>query len=330
LFLELLQLVETVVCARATPSQKAGMVINIKKKLGKTCLAIGDGANDVSMIQKANVGVGLTGKEGSQAAQASDFVLHRFRHLPRLLFVHGRFAYIRICKVVYWSFYKNTLFPFPLFLYGIFSGWSSQPLYDALIMNLFNVLLTSLPPLVGGWVEKDAREAVLLKHPETYSEFRESRQFSIKVFMSWVLLGITQSLVIFWFAFGVFYDIDVIKQDGKTVGIFTFGSWQCTAILFVINLTFLINANNWPIAMILSCAAGPFIYLAAYPIYGWSTTLSYDLYGTSVYLFTPALAYLYNLVAISLCTIPVFYFGLYQREYTTSKLNRAVRAEDNS
>jgi phospholipid-transporting ATPase len=243
LFLELLQLVETVVCARATPSQKAGMVINIKKKLGKTCLAIGDGANDVSMIQKANVGVGLTGKEGSQAAQASDFVLHRFRHLPRLLFVHGRFAYIRICKVVYWSFYKNTLFPFPLFLYGIFSGWSSQPLYDALIMNLFNVLLTSLPPLVGGWVEKDAREAVLLKHPETYSEFRESRQFSIKVFMSWVLLGITQSLVIFWFAFGVFYDIDVIKQDGKTVGIFTFGSWQCTAILFVINLTFLINAK---------------------------------------------------------------------------------------
>jgi P-type E1-E2 ATPase len=78
-----------------TPLQKAKVVRLIKETSGEVCLSIGDGANDVGMIQEANVGVGIYGKEGNQAARASDFALHQFRHLKRLLCVHGRYSMIR-------------------------------------------------------------------------------------------------------------------------------------------------------------------------------------------------------------------------------------------
>jgi hypothetical protein len=78
-----------------TPLQKAKVVRLIKETSKEVCLSIGDGANDVGMIQEANVGVGIYGKEGNQAARASDFALHQFRHLKRLLCVHGRYSMIR-------------------------------------------------------------------------------------------------------------------------------------------------------------------------------------------------------------------------------------------
>ena len=108
-FLEIVSLCSTVICCRATPGHKAAIVYAVRKKLNKICCAIGDGANDVPMLMRANVGVGLTGKEGTQAARSADFVLHRFRHLKRLLFVHGRYSYLRSSVTVLHSFYKNMV-----------------------------------------------------------------------------------------------------------------------------------------------------------------------------------------------------------------------------
>lgn len=71
----------------------------VKKGAQKITLSIGDGANDVSMIQAAHVGVGISGLEGMQAVMASDFAIAQFRYLADLLLVHGRWSYLRICKV---------------------------------------------------------------------------------------------------------------------------------------------------------------------------------------------------------------------------------------
>ena len=95
-----------VVCCRVTPQQKA-LVVKLVKKSGKLSLSIGDGGNDVPMIQEAHIGVGLSGKEGLQAARASDFALARFRFLSRLLLVHGRHSYKRTCTVALYSFYRS-------------------------------------------------------------------------------------------------------------------------------------------------------------------------------------------------------------------------------
>lgn len=309
LFLQILPLLQTVVCSRATPAQKAGMVSLVRSELKKVCLAIGDGANDVSMIQKADVGVGLTGKEGTQAAQSSDFVLHRFRHLPRLLFVHGRFSYIRMCKVVYWSFYKNTMFPFPLFLYGIFSSWTNQPFYDSFIMNLFNVVFTSWPPLVIGWTEKDRSDEFLMQTPRTYTWYRDTQKFSVKTFVYWILFAIFQASILFWIAFGIFYDTDVISSDGKVSGIFVFGQWIATACMIIANMTFLTEAMNWTRAIICATVFGPSIYLFSYVVYNNMVAYFPDLYGISPYLFGNASSYFYQFLCIFFCLLPVHIYN---------------------
>lgn len=110
LFIDLAVLVDSVICCRASPSQKASLVMAIRKKVKKSVtLAIGDGANDIAMIQEAHVGIGITGKEGLQAARTSDYSIAQFRFLLKLLLVHGRWNYIRTCKYTLGTFWKEMV-----------------------------------------------------------------------------------------------------------------------------------------------------------------------------------------------------------------------------
>lgn len=108
LFFDLAILADSVICCRAAPAQKALLVKNIRKRVKKSItLAIGDGANDIAMIQEAHVGIGITGKEGLQAARTSDYSIAQFRFLVKLLLVHGRWNYIRTCKYTVGTFWKE-------------------------------------------------------------------------------------------------------------------------------------------------------------------------------------------------------------------------------
>jgi phospholipid-translocating ATPase len=110
LFFDLAVLADSVICCRASPSQKALLVKTIRKKVKKSVtLAIGDGANDIAMIQEAHVGIGITGKEGLQAARTSDYSIAQFRFLVKLLLVHGRWNYIRTCKYTVGTFWKEMV-----------------------------------------------------------------------------------------------------------------------------------------------------------------------------------------------------------------------------
>lgn len=88
---------------RVSPLQKALVVKLVKKNLKAILLAIGDGANDVSMIQAAHVGVGISGVEGLQAARSADVAISQFRFLKKLLLVHGTWSYQRLSKVILYS-----------------------------------------------------------------------------------------------------------------------------------------------------------------------------------------------------------------------------------
>lgn len=110
LFIDLAVLVDSVICCRASPSQKASLVKAIRRKVQSSItLAIGDGANDIAMIQEAHVGIGITGKEGLQAARTSDYSIAQFRFLVKLLLVHGRWNYIRTCKYTLGTFWKEMV-----------------------------------------------------------------------------------------------------------------------------------------------------------------------------------------------------------------------------
>jgi len=133
LFYELAVLADSVICCRASPAQKAMLVKSIRKRVKKSItLAIGDGANDIAMIQEAHVGIGITGKEGLQAARTSDYSIAQFRFLVKLLLVHGRWNYIRTCKYTVGTFWKEIV--------------SLQLPHPPFEMNFVNVMSSALLP----------------------------------------------------------------------------------------------------------------------------------------------------------------------------------------
>ena len=124
-FIDLAEGCKVVLACRVAPKQKADIVNWIKaRNPEKNTLAIGDGANDVNMITAANIGVGILGREGAQAARAADYSIGKFKFLKNLLFVHGRECYRRNSFATVYIFYKNILLTAPLFIYGIFSAFS--------------------------------------------------------------------------------------------------------------------------------------------------------------------------------------------------------------
>ncbi|KJH50069.1 IC domain protein, HAD ATPase, P-type family [Dictyocaulus viviparus] len=123
LFLEIATMCTAVICCRVTPLQKAQVVDLVKRNKKAVTLSVGDGANDVSMIKTAHIGVG---QEGMQAVLASDYSIGQFKYLERLLLVHGRWSYIRMAKFLRYFFYKNFAFTLTHFWYSFFCGYSAQ------------------------------------------------------------------------------------------------------------------------------------------------------------------------------------------------------------
>lgn len=175
LFLDIAVLADSVICCRASPSQKASLVKRVKSKIGDSItLAIGDGANDIAMIQEAHVGVGISGKEGLQAARISDYSIAQFRFLQKLLLVHGRWNYVRTGKYILATFWKELMFYLVQALYQKWNGWVSLPECCGLLLT--NILDTQVLPFSK---LLHSRSSTPFSHPSPSS----SSAFSIKTSM---------------------------------------------------------------------------------------------------------------------------------------------------
>lgn len=113
-----------------------------------TTLGIGDGANDVNMINTAHVGVGIKGVEGAQAALCSDYAISQFQILGQLMLYHGRESYRKNSQLIMFNFYKNLLLVLPQFWFGFVNGFSSANIYDPWVYQLYNVIFTSFPIII--------------------------------------------------------------------------------------------------------------------------------------------------------------------------------------
>lgn len=190
---------DSVICCRASPSQKAELVGRVRAlKKGQVTLAIGDGANDIAMIQNADVGVGITGREGLQAARASDYSIARFRFLQKLLLVHGRYNYVRTSRFVLCTFYKELMFYLTQFLYQRFTLFTGPSLYEPWSLSMYNTLFTSLTVMFVGMFDMDLRPSTLIAVPELYGLGRLGQCFNLRVFIQWMLLGASQSVTLFY------------------------------------------------------------------------------------------------------------------------------------
>jgi phospholipid-transporting ATPase len=135
-------------------------------------LAVGDGANDVAMIQAADVGIGIAGKEGRQAVNNSDYAISQFQYISRLLLVHGQVSHYRLGRLIKYSFYKNSCFAGVLFYFQIYNGFSGQTLVDDVSAAVYNVIFTSLPILFFSLLDQPCKFETLEEHPRTYNSSR--------------------------------------------------------------------------------------------------------------------------------------------------------------
>ncbi|XP_054394580.2 phospholipid-transporting ATPase IK isoform X2 [Pongo abelii] len=197
-FVDLASKCQAVICCRVTPKQKALIVALVKKYHQVVTLAIGDGANDINMIKTADVGVGLAGRKGMQAVQNSDFVLGQFCFLQRLLLVHGRWSYVRICKFLRYFFYKTMASMMVQVWFACYNGFTGQPLYEGWFLALFNLLYSTLPVLYIGLFEQDVSAEQSLEKPELYVAGQKDELFNYWVFVQAIAHGVTTSLVNFF------------------------------------------------------------------------------------------------------------------------------------
>ena len=187
------------VCCRMTPLQKAKIVRMFKRNMNAVALAIGDGANDVSMIQESSIGVGIMGLEGSQAELASDYAIPKFRFLKRLLFVHGRFSVFRDAHCIVFSLYKNVIVTVGMIAYQFYSGYSGQALMDSWLLAIFNIFCCSLQPLMIGILDKDVEDELAESLPKLYPPLsREFMYFSFPYIIKWLLDGLVEGLIFFF------------------------------------------------------------------------------------------------------------------------------------
>ncbi|XP_048787386.1 phospholipid-transporting ATPase FetA-like [Lagopus muta] len=303
---------KVVICCRVTPLQKAQVVELVKKYKKAVTLAIGDGANDVSMIKTAHIGVGISGQEGMQAVLSSDFSFAQFRYLQRLLLVHGRWSYIRMCKFLKYFFYKNFAFTLVHFWYGFFSGFSAQTVYDQWFITLYNLAYTSLPVLGMSLFDQDVDDRWSLLFPQLYVPGQENLYFNKTVFIKCMLQGIYSSLILFFIPYGAMYN--TMRSDGKAIADYqSFALMAQTCLLIVVSVQIGLDTSYWTVVNQFFIWGSLSVYFA----------ITFTMYSDGMYLILPASfpfvgtarntlsqpnVWLAIFLSIALCVLPVVGF----------------------
>ena len=204
-FMDLASACPAVVCCRCSPEQKAEVVRLIQQHTGKRTAAIGDGGNDVSMIQAACTGVGIVGKEGMQASLASDFSLTQFSHVARLLLVHGRNSYKRSASLSQFVIHRGLIITAMQAIFSAVFYFSSVSLYPGFLMVGYATIYTMFP-VFSLVLDKDVSGRIALTYPELYKELTKGRSLSYKTFFIWTMISIYQGGVIMFGALLLFED----------------------------------------------------------------------------------------------------------------------------
>ena len=240
LFWNLIQRSKSLICCRASPSQKSQIVEFIKKRTDSITLGIGDGGNDVNMIRAANVGIGIFGKEGFQAAYNSDFSISQFKYLKGLLFKEGRLTLQKNCYFLYHYFFKNFLFTICLFWFGIYSLFSGGNYYNDYYTLGFNSFMTVIPICVSAILDEEfdykfesynekEKQMLFTFQPNIYKEYRDSIPFNIIKF-------VTIFAISYIFSF-ICYIIPVYSFRSNFYGMglrgYQYNYWDCSILSYL-------------------------------------------------------------------------------------------------
>lgn len=247
----LMSVCQSAIFGRVSAQQKAQIVKMVRNSFvfNPCTLAIGDGANDISMLHEANVGVGILGKEGSQAANSSDFAIGKFQLLDKLVLYQGRWNYHRTSKLILYSFYKNFVFSLPLFYYTFYSAYSGLGLYESILTAVYNVIFTSLPIVILGLLDKDMSRDEISKFPVSYLAGVYNRSFNLTQIILWFTKSVLNSLIMFFFAMASSYST---TRAGKTEDLYILGTSIFIELVITVNFVILIECYEWTLLLISS------------------------------------------------------------------------------
>ncbi|WFD42980.1 P-type phospholipid transporter [Malassezia psittaci] len=300
---------QAVVCCRVSPLQKALIVHLVREGLHGITLAIGDGANDVSMIQAAHVGVGVAGEEGLQAVNSSDYAIGQFRFLKRLLLVHGHWSYYRNSKMINLFFYKQVVHVGTLFWFQIYCAWSTTQAMDYVYLLLYNAVWTVAPVIAIGLFDRNVSDRVLMQVPELYARSREGRYFGLKQFLFYMLDGVYQSVVLFFFFFYV-YDTTSPRKDGYDIDLYEPSTGMIIATVLAANLYCGLDTLAWTWWIVFSVFIGPVLLFIFAPIYSAFTPAILWTYtfGNNQLLYPSLQFWIVGILAVCLSLLPRFLY----------------------
>ncbi|XP_065828760.1 probable phospholipid-transporting ATPase IIB isoform X2 [Oscarella lobularis] len=238
-----------VVCCRCSPTQKAQIVDLLKKYTKKPTCAVGDGGNDVSMIQAANVGIGIVGKEGKQASLAADFSITQFQHIGRLLVWHGRNSYKRSASLSQFVIHRGLIISAMQAVFSTVFYFVSVALYEGFLMVGYATVYTMFP-VFSLVLDVDVSAKTAMLYPELYKDLAKSRSLSFKTFFIWILISVYQGGIIMYGAL-LLFDSEFIH-----IVAITFTSLILTELLMVA-----LTIRTWHVLMILAELASFGIYV---------------------------------------------------------------------
>ncbi|XP_022137399.1 putative phospholipid-transporting ATPase 9 [Momordica charantia] len=316
LFLELAIGCASVICCRSSPKQKALVTQLVKVKTGSTTLAVGDGANDVGMLQEADIGIGISGVEGMQAVMSSDIAIAQFRYLERLLLVHGHWCYRRISSMICYFFYKNIVFGFTLFFFGMYASFSGQSVYNDWFLSLYNVFFTSLPVIALGVFDQDVSSRFCLKFPLLYQEGVQNVLFSWFRVIGWVFNGLLSAVIIFFFCV-VAMEHQAFRNSGEVVGLEILGATMYTCVVWVVNCQMALSISYFTYIQHLFIWGSIIIWYLFLMAYGAiDPTISTTAYQVFIEACAPAPSFwILTLLALVASLLPYFIYASIQMRF---------------
>uniref|UniRef100_A0A8C5THK1 Phospholipid-transporting ATPase n=1 Tax=Malurus cyaneus samueli TaxID=2593467 RepID=A0A8C5THK1_9PASS len=271
-FLDLALSCKAVICCRVSPLQKSEIVDMVKKHVNAITLAIGDGANDVGMIQTAHVGVGISGNEGMQATNCSDYAIAQFSYLEKLLLVHGAWSYNRVTKCILYCFYKNVVLYIIELWFAFVNGFSGQILFERWCIGLYNVIFTALPPFTLGIFERSCTQDSMLRFPQLYKITQNADGFNTRVFWGHCINALIHSIILFWFPLKVL-EHDAVFTNGQGVDYLFVGNIVYTYVVVTVCLKAGLETTAWTRFSHLAVWGSMLLWLVFFGVYSaiWPT-----------------------------------------------------------
>ncbi|XP_010925668.1 probable phospholipid-transporting ATPase 8 isoform X2 [Elaeis guineensis] len=304
LFLDLAVDCAFVICCRTSPKQKALVTRLVKRSTRKTTLAIGDGANDVGMLQEADIGVGISGVEGMQAVMSSDFAIAQFRFLERLLLVHGHWCYRRI---------------------------AAMPAYNDWYISFYNVAFTSLPVIALGVFDKDVPSRICLKFPSLHQDGVHNIFFSWPRILGWMLNGVCSSVIIYYFTTSAILQ-QPFNKDGHGAGTDILGAAMYTCVVWTVNCQLALCLGYFTWIHHVFIWGSIFFWYIFLIIYGsFPPTISTTAYRVFLEACAPSpLYWLSTLFVVISALLPYFLYSTFQRTFFPKYYNiiQSVRLEN--